>query len=363
MPAARWARAALWTALGGSACAPPPEPVDMRPALATAAAGQDADDPAVWVNPAEPARSLILGTNKAPAPDGALLVFGLDGRVRQTLAGLDRPNNVDVEYGLPTPGGPIDIAVVTERGKGRLRVFRISPEGLVDVSSGGGLLVFAGESAERGQPMGVALYRRSRDLSVFAILSRKSGPRDGYLWQYELRDDGTGKIRADKVRELGRFSGKEEIEAIAVDDQLGYVYYSDEGDGVHKWRADPEHPQAGVELAHFARDFSGDQEGIGIYARADGTGYLVLTEQLAGNSKYHVYPREGQPGRPHDHQRLKFVRGGADSTDGIEVVSASLGPAFPHGLLAAMNSRGRNFLLFKWEDLASFGPTRLKLAD
>src|SRR2546430_8869431 len=42
-------------------------------------------------------RSLILGTNKAPAPNGALVVFGLDGKVRQTLAGIDRPNNVDVE--------------------------------------------------------------------------------------------------------------------------------------------------------------------------------------------------------------------------------------------------------------------------
>jgi 3-phytase len=55
------------------------------------------------------------------------------------------------------------------------------------------------------------------------------------------------------------------------------------------------------------------------------------------------------------------VRGGADSTDGIEVTSAPLGSRFPHGLLVAMNSRGRNFLLFDWEPLATAGAPRLKV--
>jgi len=37
-------------------------------------------------------------------------------------------------------------------------------------------------------------------------------------------------------------------------------------------------------------------EGIAIYALADGTGYIVCTDQLDGNSEDHVYPREGIPG-------------------------------------------------------------------
>ena len=47
------------------------------------------------------------------APKGALVVFGLDGKTRQTVAGLDRPNNVDIEYGLRVAGQDIDIAVAT----------------------------------------------------------------------------------------------------------------------------------------------------------------------------------------------------------------------------------------------------------
>ena len=31
-----------------------------------------------------------------------------------------------------------------------------------------------------------------------------------------------------------------EIEAVAVDDAPGYVYYADEGNGTHKYHADPD---------------------------------------------------------------------------------------------------------------------------
>jgi 3-phytase len=76
----------------------------------------------------------------------------------------------------------------------------------------------------------------------------------------------------------------------------------------------------------------------------------VCTNQLGGNSEYHVFRRQGEPGRPHDHNRLlKTLRGGADSTDGIEITSQALGPAFPAGLMIAMNSRGRNFLFYRWD--------------
>jgi hypothetical protein len=36
------------------------------------------------------ARSLIFGTNKVKVPQGALGVFGLDGKIRQTVRGMDR---------------------------------------------------------------------------------------------------------------------------------------------------------------------------------------------------------------------------------------------------------------------------------
>ena len=170
--------------------------IDVEPRVTTDQVGEDADDPAIWVHPADPSRSLILGTNKTLAPSGALVVFGLDGKIRQTLDGLDRPNNVDVEYGLTLGGQPTDIAVVTERYQKRLRVFSIAPDGsrLTDASSVDALGGFEGEVGERAAPMGIALYRRPSDGAIFAIVGRKEGPLEGYLWQYRLEDDGTGKV-------------------------------------------------------------------------------------------------------------------------------------------------------------------------
>src|SRR4029453_18733454 len=99
---------------------------------------QDPDDPAIWINKKDPASSLILGTMKVAAPDGGLAVFGLDGKLRQILKGANRPNNVDVEYGLDLDATPTDIAVLTERLGRRLRVYSIARDGsaLRDISAG-----------------------------------------------------------------------------------------------------------------------------------------------------------------------------------------------------------------------------------
>src|SRR5262245_35741778 len=107
--------------------APPPVIVATRvqAAIASDQVPTDPDDPAIWVHPTDPARSLVIGTNKVAAPEGALVVYGLDGKIRQTISGIDRPNNVDVEYGFQLNGESVDIAVTTERLKHQLRVFRI----------------------------------------------------------------------------------------------------------------------------------------------------------------------------------------------------------------------------------------------
>lgn len=332
---------------------------DVEPAFATARLDHDPDDPSIWIHPTDPAKSLIVATMKVPAPAGAIVVFDLDGRIRQLIPGVDRPNNVDVEYGVDIAGQTVDIAVATERLKRQLRVFRIDPAAgqLVDL---GGIPVLEGQEGEAGAPMGIALYRRERDRGVFAIVAPKTGPAEGYLWQYRLSDNGGGGLSAAFVRRLGNFSAtsrreSNEIEAVAVDDELGYVYYADEADGIHKWHADPDHPDASRELAHFGRDgFRGDREGIAVYATPGGRGYIVCTDQLDGNTEYRVYARDGSPGNPHDHSReIAVVRGGADATDGLEISSRPLGPRFPDGIMVAMNSTPRNFLVFDWRTIAA----------
>jgi 3-phytase len=272
------------------------------------------------------------------------------------LTGLDRPNNVDVEYGLDLDATPTDIAVLTERLGRRLRVYAIARDGssVRDISAGK-LPILDGVPGDEGAPMGIGLYRRPKDGAIFAIVSPKAGPKENYLWQYRLSDDGTGRVTAAFVRRFGSFSGVGEIEAIAVDDELGFVYYADEAFGIHKWLADPDTPGAKGELALFGTTgYERDREGIGIYSLPDGKGYIVSVDQLPGESVFHVYRREGEPGRPHDHSRvLLSFKGGADGTDGLDVTSSPLGPGFPDGMMIAMNSASRNFLMFRWRDIAS----------
>jgi 3-phytase len=322
---------------------PAPPPGALSPVVVTERVKHDTDDPAIWLNAADPARSLVIGTDKDE--DGALYAFGLDGRIVKMTATLRRPNNVDVEYGLPLGGAAVDIAVATERLANTIRVFRLPDLTPIDC---GGIEVFVGE-AERA-PMGVAVYKRPADGAVFAVVGRKSGPRTGYVWQYRLEDDGKGCVKGTKVRAFGLWSGQSEIEAIAVDDALGYIYYSDEAFGVRKYRADPDAPEADKELAVFGTDgFSGDREGISIYTATDAKGYILVSDQEVG--KFHVFPREGSPGNPHDHPRLKIVQTKTDDSDGSDVTSAALGDAFPKGLFVAMSQDG-TFQLYSWADLA-----------
>jgi 3-phytase len=322
----------------------------VTPIAQTAAVPHDPDDPAIWIHPTEPARSLILGTDKQEAK-GGLYAFGLDGTRRQSIAPLDRPNNVDVEYGVSIGGRSMDIAVVTERKQHRLRVFALAADGSMTEMAPAGLPVLAGASGEASEPMGIALYKRPRDGAVFAIVAPKAGPATGYLWQYRLDVDASGHLTAAPVRRFGRFSQSGEIEAVAVDDELGYVYYSDEGFAIRKYHADPDHVEAARELATFGTEgYDGDREGLAIYENAEGTGFLVSSDQVPNATRLKLYRREGAPGNPHDHSAVQTVLTTSDSTDGLEVSSRPL-PGYPKGLLVMMSSRPRTFLIYDWRDI------------
>lgn len=326
---------------------PEPAPGAVKPRVITEPTKHDTDDPAIWINRADPARSLILGTDKNV--DGALYVFGLDGRIQhdKVVRGLVRPNNVDIAYGVLVGGKPVDIAVVTERYAHRLRVYRLPDMAPID---GGGIPVFVGEAAR--DCMGIALYTRAGDGAVFAIVSRSDyrAPRQGYLHQYRLIDDGTGTLRGVFARSFGEWSGTKEIEAIAVDDELGHVYFSDENYGIRKYHADPAADDADEQLAVIGREgFVEDREGISIYRTGPGTGYLIVSDQQ--RNAFRIYRREGTPSQPHEHAFLKSVDVSAIESDGSEVTPVNLGPSFPHGLFVAM-SNGKVFHLYAWEDIA-----------
>ena len=317
----------------------------ITPVLVTEPTAVDTDDPAIWINPEDPAKSLILGTDKG----GSVYVFNLDGTIipEKTVTGMGRMNNVDVAYGFSLGGETIDIALATDRNENKIRAFRLPEMTPID---NGGIEAFEGQTPELQRPMGLALYTRPSDGAIFAIVSRKDGPSGAYLWQYLLEDDGAGNLELTKIREFGEIVGGKEIEAIAVDNELGFVYYSDETAGIHKYLADPDAPGASEELAFFGTEgFADDHEGISIYKINDGTGYILVSDQQANT--FRVFRREGELDDPHNHQLIKVVQVSTNESDGSDVTSAVLDERFPSGLFVAM-SNNKTFHFYSWEDIA-----------
>lgn len=301
----------------------------LKPTVITETVVHDTDDPAIWINPQDASKSIIIGTDKDT--DGGLYAFDLNGKIINKVLGLKRPNNVDLEYGFILNGKKTDIAAVTERETNTVKLYSL-PE-LKEVAE---ISVFDGETA-RG-PMGISMYKNPQTEEIFVIVGRKSGPADGYLWQYKLSEKN-GSITGEVVRKFGKYSGLKEIESIAVDDEMGYIYYSDEQFGVHKYYADPE--KGNEELSVFGKgDFTSDVEGISIYPTSKGKGYILVSNQQ--NDTFNVYLREDQ-----SKGRIAEIPVSTLESDGSEVTNVNLGPKFPKGVFVAM-SNGRVFHYYDW---------------
>lgn len=314
----------------------------IKETIATKRVQSDPDDPAIWIHPTQPQLSLLIGTDKK-ARIGRLYVFDLDGKVLQYIDNIDRPNNVDVEYGFKiNDTHSIDLVVLTEREQKRLRIFSVNiiTRRLEEIM-GGNTKVFINSTGGESAPMGIGLYKRAMDGKIYAIVSRKTGPSNGYLGQYELISNDRS-IDLKFIRYFGDFQGIE-IESITVDDELGFIYYSDEKFGIRKYNVDPTTNQSQqIGFINTTNTWQGDSEGLGLYTTSDKHGYLIITDQIENGSIFHIYDRQG------NNSYINSIKTHADMTDGIEVTSHSLNKNFPHGLLIVMNEIGRNFLVYDW---------------
>ncbi|MGA1226038.1 MAG: phytase [Tamlana sp.] len=301
----------------------------------------DTDDPAIWVNPNDTSKSIIFGTDKST--NGGIYAFDLDGKILEdkSVKNIKRPNNIDLEYGFSlNDSTKVDIIAFTERERQQIRLFSVPDMKPLDH---GGFKVFTDAiEPEYNLPMGIALYKSTKTGSLFAIVGRKTGPLNGYLYQYELVSDSL-LVQAKLVRKFGAFSGKKEIEAIAIDDEAGIIYYSDEGHGIRKYYAEPS--MGDKEIYCFGGEyFKEDIEGIAI-AKYNGKGFLIVSNQQSHT--FNVFDLK-------TNAFIKEINLGTTETDGCDVTTQALGDKFPNGLFVSMNNN-RNFY---FHDLA-----KLKLLE
>ncbi|MFF9779976.1 phytase [Streptomyces sp. NPDC013978] len=348
----------------------------------------DADDPAIWRNPADPDRSLVVATAK----EGGLRVYDLDARLVQSLAAPKPParddapgryNNVDLVTGLRTSAGRADVAVVSDRGNDRLRIYRIDPARpngpLTDITDPAAAPVFSADQTEindQRTAYGLATWTDRATGRSYALVSRRERTRLALL---ELLPAAGGTVGYRKIRTLdlpatfrlpdgtrwspcGEPGELPQVEGMVVDPATGTLYAGQEDIGIWRLRADltgkpvlidrtreygvpgtydeeTEECVPGADPGYGGKRLSADVEGLTIYQERDGDGYLLASSQ--GDDTFALYDREVSEGN--EYEGGFRVGAASDTLDGVEecdgaaVLNAPLGRRYPRGLLVVQD--------------------------
>jgi 3-phytase len=322
----------LWTA--GTPAGRAAEPPAQEPAQAVAPsvtlhdpAMRDQDDMCIWAHPTDGALSTVITSDKAA---DKLFVYDLTGRTIQTLPS-QHPGNIDVRYGFALGGKKVDIVAFNKRPD-QIHVYAVDGDTrkLTRVDNG---------AIETGENYGGTMFRSPKTGKSYFITTCNG------CQQYELYDDGKGKVAG----RLARRWATGYSEGAVGDDEAGKIYTADEAKGIWEIGGEPNDPAPGKLIARVGEHgLRADVEGLAIYRQPGGKGYLIASSQ--GNSRFNVYRREGA----HEFVGTFAIRG-ARETDGIDVCSAALGPAFPKGMFACHTDRsgGCPNLLIPWEAIAA----------
>jgi 3-phytase len=306
-------------------------------------AGTDAaDDPAIWIHPADTALSTIIGTDKTTG----LVVYNLDGSILQEI-NIGRVNNVDLRYNYLRDGQSVAIVGATNRTNNSLTLFTIDPETRLLMPYGDPI-----PSAVE-EVYGICLYTSPVSGAIYAFVNSAD---TGQVEQYALTDDD-GTPRAEIVR---AFVVGSQTEGCVADDETGILYLGEEGVGIWRYGAEPDAGDARTQLDTTAPggNLTADVEGLALYYGPEGSGYLIASSQ--GNSTFVVYDRAGENAYISTFRVLESPAADAVSgTDGLDVTNVPLGSAFPQGVLVVQDDlnlapgAGQNFKLIAWEDVAA----------
>lgn len=354
----------------------------------------NADDPAIWAHPKQPQQSLIVSTLK----EGGLAVFSLRGLTLQRIAapasdGDDAPgrfNNVDIVTGFKLGTQFVDLAVVSDRGHDKLRIYRINPNHgaevlpLTDITDAAAPFVFNAtqdQVNDQRTAYGLAVTRNRLGGAVVAVSQREQSR----LATLELVATAQGQVSYRRKQFIDMPSSftlpnlktwtpcqdedgvQPQFEGMVIDSRTNTLYAAQEQVGIWKisldhptrktlvervrtfgvpyervWDADEEEFActylSGPKHARYAgKTLSADAEGLTL-AYEGGDAYLLASSQ--GDSTFAVYAID-------DHFKLEgsfrigdslhadgtVLMDGAQHCDGMAVLNQYLGPDFPKGLL------------------------------
>jgi 3-phytase len=293
-----------------------------------------ADDPAIWRNPANPAASLVVGTDKK----GGLYVYDLKGAQKSFLAapGL---NNVDL---IEIADGRVLVVASDRSDLSTVNLFLA----LLDTATG--KLAPAGKIAVGpGEGYGICMVKPAGPEGVIAF----SAPKSGTIYRTLIREAN------------GAFTGTTttlaqvptQTEGCIADPRTGTLYIGEEDAGI--WAIDMTTGAKRMVAAIDNKMLVADVEGLAIAPEGANGGYLVASSQ--GDNAYAVFrlPDVTPVGR---FRIAQGAFGSVEETDGIELDNRDFGPDFPAGLFIAQDGlnapEAQNFKYIRWEDvLAALG--------
>jgi len=281
--------------------------------------GDAADDPAIWMNPIDPTLSTIIGTDKL----GGLAVYDLSGKQLQYLPDGNM-NNVDLRPDFPLGGQLVALVAAGNRSDNSIALYRIDSATRL-------LEHVAARSITTLEVYGSCMYHSARTGAFYYFVNSKAGAVE----QWELFDNGRGRVDARKVRE---FAVGSQTEGCVADDELGRLYIGEEHVGIWRYGAEPGDGTARqqVDTTAASGHLTSNVEGLALVVDKNGAGYLIVSSQ--GSSTYAIYRRGGD-----NAYVASFAIGAANGvdavseTDGLDATAANVGPAFPQGVLVVQD--------------------------
>ena len=320
-------------AIAGAGCAAsepvitglPPVPVTATGETAPVGTGRAdaADDPAIWVDPANPNRALIIATDKK----AGVHVYDLSGKDIAFIKG-GLVNNVDVAG---------NIVAASDRNDGinaHIAVFRLDP-------ATAALTPLGRAPAGTGEAYGFCLKKTAAGAPLTAALIIK----DGTVRVGTLTVDGTPSFTTQWEYKIPTQS-----EGCVFDGDTLYVGEEDAG----IWQLVPDGRTATARLVAPVDNqrLVADVEGL---ATIDHKGQRYLLASSQGDNAYAVFklPSMDYVGR---FAVAAGTFGATSETDGIEAVAGNFGPAFPDGIFLAQDGdnapNAQNFKLVRWDQIA-----------
>lgn len=289
--------------------------------------GDACDDSAIWIHPTDAAQSVIIGDDK----DGGMVVWNLAGEEIQFIDGGTKMNNVDLRYNFPlagtfSTGQPhtrVALVGVTNETDSGVTLYKVNPystpPGKLEHAKG----TLPASTLPLGKPevYGACMYYSQSTGTYYFFANWK----DGSVTQMELTGGASVTGKAVRTFDVGG-----QVEGCVADDVHQALYIGEEEVGIWKYGAEPTAGTSPVQVDRVASatGLKADVEGLTLYYRSDGGGYLIASGQSDGpDVRDVVYAREGA-----NAWVGTFRVQGTDQTDGMDVTNFPLGPGFPHGV-------------------------------